>query len=369
MIKKLIMAGGVLGLIWMVGCLDKIDFERPDTIENGIAIQGRLIKGEPSVISVTIRKIFDFSETARLINAREVILINENNQELDLMSNADGIYFLEIPSDNPNFDLDYGTSYKLKVNTFDNRTYESTLERLYPVPELEKLEVRKASIESVNAIGQLVSTEVLDFVVSTSLTPEGFSEKAQVLWELESVHKLTDSPNSYGGFSCRPTLIDEEEKTCYITSSPVANYVVLDGTTFSGERVDEYSIFQSTFNTNFAEGYYLNVFQQSLSPTAYNYWAQVNSVVNRTGDIFEAPAGKVVTNFKNIENPDDEVYGYFYVTEQREGRVYVSPELANNPTRRCPAVVPAGGTPPSDCCNCLSLTGRSTIQRPIWWVE
>lgn len=58
---------GCLFLVW-AGCLDKIEFDRPDTIDSGIAIQGKLVKGSPSTIRVSIRKVFNFKEAKRLLN-------------------------------------------------------------------------------------------------------------------------------------------------------------------------------------------------------------------------------------------------------------------------------------------------------------
>ena len=37
--------------ILISGCLDQIDFDRPDTIEDGVAIQGKLVRGTPNYIS------------------------------------------------------------------------------------------------------------------------------------------------------------------------------------------------------------------------------------------------------------------------------------------------------------------------------
>ena len=52
-------------LAW-AGCLDKIEFERPETIDNGIAIQGKLVKGNPNSIRVSIQNLFNFKVTISL---------------------------------------------------------------------------------------------------------------------------------------------------------------------------------------------------------------------------------------------------------------------------------------------------------------
>ena len=115
-----------------------------------------------------------------------------------------------------------------------------------------------------------------------------------------------------------------------------------------------------------SEGYYLRVFQQSVTDDAFEYWSQVNQVASRTGSLFEAPAGRVKSNITNVNDPEEETFGYFYATEEREIRVFVEPSLAGNPSITCPGALNQGGGAPSNCCNCLTVA-NSTTERPSWW--
>lgn len=357
-----------IGIFGLSSCLEEISFTQPEAIDDGIAIQGKLVKGDPSIVSVTLRKTFDFAEAARLINAREVTIINESNNELELKSNADGVFTLEIPADHPDFKVEYGNSFKLKVATFDNRVFESEFESLSPVPQPDNLEVKKTQIVTKDVNGNEKLFDQLTYTVSTPLAPEGIAEKTRILWEMVSTYRFSDTPEAHGQRACRPTQIEEENKTCYLTSAPVTNYVVLNGQTLSMDRVDNYEILNANPTPIYSEGLYLTVLQQSLSPTAFEYWSQVNQVVDRTGDIFQSPVGKVITNFKSMSDPDAEVYGYFYVTEEKVQRVFVSPELAGNPPKPCPAIPNDFGQVSNDCCNCLTIT-NSSREKPEWWTE
>ena len=358
-----------IGLFWMSGCLDEIDFVRPDAVENGIAIQGKLVKGDPSFVRVTIRKTFDFSEAARLINAREVTIINEEDVELELVSKADGIFTLEIPKDHPNFKVEFGNSFKLRVSTFDNRVFESSLENLFQVPKPEKLEAKRTQIEIVDVNGIEKLFDQITFTINSPLKPENSSDNAKVLWEMLTTHKLTDSPNAYSRFACFPTRIEEFSQTCYLSGAPSTNYIAVDGPQLNSDRVDNFELLSTGITPNYSEGFYLTVLQQSLSQSAYDYWAQVNLVVDRTGDIFQPPAGKVITNFTNINDPKDDIFGYFYVTDEEVIRVFVSPELAGNPAVICPSPTDMNGRADNDCCNCTSIGGANSTIKPSWWIN
>jgi hypothetical protein len=99
-----------------------------------------------------------------------------------------------------------------------------------------------------------------------------------------------------------------------------------------------------------------------------DYWNQVNTVVSREGDIFQDPVGKVPSNFKNADTDDEDVFGFFYATEQEVIRIFVSPEEANNPNKWCPQPLTEGGQAPSDCCDCSTEIGSSTF-KPSWWIQ
>ena len=357
-----------IGLFWLSGCLDEIDFSSAETIDSAIAIQGKVVKADPSYISVTIRGVFNFQDVPRLLDAREVTVEDESGNRVALPTRSDGVFYLEVPDNDPNFKIDYGKSYKLNVSTFDNRNYSSSLEALLPAPTPENLTVKKTQLETIDVNGNTNLFDQLTYSISTPLKPVNSEQNARILLEFESTYQFTDTPESYGTRACRPTRIDEQSKICYITASPLTNYVSINGADLSVDRIDDFEVLNTGISTIYAEGFYLTVSQQSLTETAYAYWSQVGNVVARTGDLFQAPAGKVITNFVNLEDPKDNIFGYFYSTEETIRRVFVDPGLADNPSLPCPAPPSEGGQAPSDCCNCSSIPNSSTI-RPVWWIN
>ncbi len=356
------------GIIGFSSCLDEIDFSGADTINEAIAIQGRVVKADPSFISVTIRGVFNFQDVPRLLNVRMVTVEDESGNTVELSTRADGIYSLEVPDGDPNFTIDYGKSYKINVSTFDNRNYSSSLEELLPAPQIEELTARSTQIESVDVNGNVNTFDQITYAVNTSLTPPNSTENSRLLWEYFFTYQFTDSPESYGFRACFPITLDEVAKSCFVSTSPITNYVTLNGQEVSVNRIDNFEILNSAITPIYAEGLYLTVLQQSLTETAFDYWTQVGNVVSRTGDFFQAPAGRVVTNLVNIDDPSDDVFGYFYATEETTRRVFVSPELSGNLPLRCPAPTTQDGRAPSDCCNCTSLANSTTV-RPPWWIN
>lgn len=361
-----------LGLILInITCVDQIDFERPETIEGGIAIQGKLTKGNPSFVNLSIRKVFGFKFDSgpRQIAAQSVHLIDEDKNQLELSSIEAGIYTLEIPDNHPTFKVDYGKAYKVNIVLRDGRTFESTYDTLYAVPLPTDLKANKQSVSSINAIGDLVLEDVISFKISTPYSIPDNNRKSYFLWEMESVHQQKDTPDFYSSCRFPATPTSQESKICYVTLEPVNNYKVLNTNLLAGNAIADFELLEVLANTyTLAEGYYLTAYQQSVSAAAYEYWEKVGQLVNRNGTIFEPPAGQTNSNIFNPDNPKEEVFGFFFATESQIIRVYVPPALANTPSSICPARPNIDGSGPGNCCNCLTEE-NSTILKPDWWIE
>lgn len=350
-------------------CIDTIDFAQPEAIQGAITIQGKLTKGNPSQIEVRIGEVFNFSETPRLIDAKYVELIDDRGNKLNLPSKVQGIYKLDILGEEA-LKVEYGKGYQIKTELNNGQLYESTFDTLYPVTTPLRLSSQKTQEIRTNALGIRDTAKFIAFNIST-LFPKFEGQKVNLLWEMESTFKLTDSPRSYSRCprDCQTTSIDRLPKTCFVTINPIQNYKTLKASSLSGDEVMDFNVLTENANSFiFAEGLYLTVFQQSLSESAYEYWSIVAQLTNRSGDIFEAPAGRITSNIRNVEDSKAAVFGYFYATESTMQRIYVAPALADFPKFVCPVLPNPDGSGPGNCCDCLCEL-NSTIEQPVWWVE
>ena len=351
----------------ITGCLDSIDFEQPDTINDRIAIQGKLVKGSPSFVQVTIRRVFDFKAAPRLISARAVTLSDELGNTISLSTRAEGIFFKEIQADDPNIKIDFDKSYKIIVEIFDGQIFESTLETILPTPTPTELKVKRIQKDIIGPTGEIITRDnFVGFTIDTPLEVSPGLGNVKLLWELEATYKITDTPETHGRSECAATRIDAQNKVCYASFSPATNFIPLDGTQLSVNAISDLIIYETIISSIFSEGYYLNVFQQSLTDETFEYWSQVKNVTDRIGNIFEAPAGKVKSNITNTSNPAGETFGYFYATEEKVIRVFVDSILVDMPRISCPGMLSTTGQAPRECCDCLTLE-NATTEKPIWW--
>ena len=75
--NRKVLLGSVLafGLIAIAGCLEEIDFAKADAIDESIAIQGKIVKGSPSFVLVTIRGVFNFEDDTTFFTQDMYLLI------------------------------------------------------------------------------------------------------------------------------------------------------------------------------------------------------------------------------------------------------------------------------------------------------
>lgn len=370
-ISKYLKTFSIFGLIlfYCSSCIDEIDSVLPNSadIDTAVSIQGRIVKGNPSYVSVKIQSISNFSGSLPKVDAKEVTVEDDAGNQLVLERIDRGSFFMEIPDDHPTFRVTFGKSYKVNVATEDNRNFTSSLDRLFPCPEPDDLTVQVVDVEAVDARGNDRIVQQFLYSISTPLTPGDFRIRARLAWKVKATYKITDSPFGPLNQDCN-ILSNTVQKSCYVDLLPLTNQVTLDGPSLGVDRIDNFEILKTTINVLHAEGFYMTVTQQSLDKEAYRYHEQLRNLGDRTGDPFESPVGKIISNISSTNNEKEKVFGFFYATEEKVRRIYVSPELANFPTPSCQAFQENGDLLPRKCCDCTSLK-NSTTTKPEWWIQ
>ncbi len=371
--KRIIKISGLVVLVYcsafFMGCLDKISFPSLNDEQTAIVVEGSLRIGNPSVARISITRLFDFSaDGLKAVNLQEATLMDEEGRERALKEISPGVYETRVFSSDTDFKVELGKSYQMRIATFDGRAFLSKPEPVVKVDPVGDLYVDQTVKEVVDQFGEFSTLDLLSFSVDAPVQVGQSGEAGRFRYVVEQTYKLTDSP--VVGFP------PPDPKTCYVTElTDVTSALVFNANEFTGTanvRIPVVDILRK--NTLFSEGYYLTIYQQSLSENAYKYWNEISQVIERNGNMFEAPAGRIRSNFQPIdENSDDEVFGYFYATQEDTARIYVDPSLADFPAAYCPgppSPQPFGARclPRFPCCDCLLQNG-SSLEKPSFWVD
>lgn len=339
------------------GCLEEITLKNQRFETQAVVIQGKLVKGSPAQVEVMVRRIGDFDgfEADVHISGAKVFLVSDDGRSVQLTEELlEKRYHATIAENNPSLRVETGRSYHIEVSLLNGSQYASEPEILLPVSQMDKSSFRTFDLTQLNEDGDAVTQKYLRFLVGTPLKLSEALEKARLRWELFADIRLTDDVG----------------KVCYYPE-PLRNdqVIVYNGEAFGLERLDTFPIADLLLNFRFAEGLYVTVVQESLSKGAFTYWNEVKTLSERNGNMFDPPAGKISSNIFNVKDLQEEVYGYFYATDQDTLRRYIRPEEVGLPQKYCPLPPPRTPRPgPTFCDDCLLRAGSSLI-KPAYWIE
>ncbi len=342
-------------------CLEEIEFDIPDDQRDKIAIQGKLLKGNPSIVEITVTSLFDFdgvNNPNRQAGA-VVTLHRRNGQQIEIPYFIPRLsHYLEIEVDNPDFEIEENKEYQLRVELADSRKYESDWEMLLPTPNPNKIEIDVVQKQGFGNANTVEIQDYLEVYINTPLKANGASENQYFFWEKEGVHRLT------GGLSSPDT-----SKICYVNHSISNDKLLLaNGKTISGDSASIF-LFDTRIDYRFAQGYYLTLYQQAMTQNAFEYFEKIDELIDRDATIFQTPAGRVRGNiFSSV--PSEEVFGFFYVAQSDTIRLFIEPQDVGSPALFCPPeVIPMAETFDNyPCVDCLFAL-NSTLIKPDYWVE
>ena len=332
-------------------CLDEIDLELPRDERTSLHIEAKLVYGEfSSFLIVRTNTIFDRTAgSSNPVAPRSVHLFDEHGNRMEIPLVGRGVNIANIGAGDP-IEIVVDGLYGIELETQKGEIITSSLEQLLIAEAPAELSAFRFERDFFDRFEQFIKQPFLGLEIELPTGSTSPEIARNFRFDFERTYRVTDNA----------------PKICYI--SEIFN--LDDEVTISTENLGKSSsakfpLIDLFIGPYFAEGCYLNVYSETLTPTAYRYWSSIHELVNRTGNMFESPAGKIRSNFTYRDEPKREIFGIFYATQQNVSRLYISPEFADFPNTFCPVAAPAQ----LDVCdNCLSLP-RSISNKPFYWKE
>jgi len=375
-------------LLCLVSCIDIVDLEIPAGEIEGVAINAKLVKGTPSSISITAQNVFAFDGNSKKTKIISASLIDKNGLQKSLEKVTDNEYGLEF-NDSDRIKIEFENSYQIRVTLLDGRIIESDFEEIQRAGAIDKLDfsVEERDIFTEN-LG-LVSRERAIVNLSSSISNLQDQPK-RLRWYLERTYKLLDSPEYYLLRDPKNNTVFLKNKTCFVSDIPALDNVVLfDGLETNQDKAEfNYELFNGTISDyRFLDTMYFTVVQEAMSERSFEYFSKTSELLSLTGSMFEPKGGKIRSNLVNTTDPEDEIFGFFYATEQIKTRLKITPDFIGEVRAvgpigfnygegrvipLCPGVrnltdenwrpgmCPSGF---NECCDCLFLP-NSTLTRP-----
>lgn len=229
---------------------------------------------------------------------------------------GDGVYALDLSE---SF-LELGDSASLYVMTPNGREYRSSYNALLPCPEIENLYWELQYKETSDPEKSLPGIQFyLDMSGETS-------DSRNIIW------RLTESWEYWASLYGNKVMWDVHNREDFSSSEifkcwksiPMDHIYTGSTRNLSSNQLRKVVLnFVSNETDRLRVSYRLLVKQQSLSLEAYDYWQRMNKQATESGGMYEELPASVRGNIYAVDEWQDEVLGFFYVSQVREQCIFV----------------------------------------------
>jgi len=217
--------------------------------------------------------------------------------------------------------LTLGTQYKLQVTTADGNEYQSDYELLLsPSPPVDSIYYELEIRETYDPDFPIYGIQFYIDLDATNDFARNYRWELEETWEYHSgywiqyyydgtLHNMENPFLLYFCWRTEPIRKIYTATTRYSTSNKIKKYPLL---------------YVSNQSNRLAIKYSLLIKQYSLSNAAYDYWDQLKKQNQESGGLYETQPARVRGNISNINDPGEEVLGFFYISSVTKKRIFVT---------------------------------------------
>ncbi|WP_422005971.1 DUF4249 domain-containing protein [Roseivirga pacifica] len=293
---------------------DSIEYERLLVVDANISDQAK-----PHQVRLFYTSPIDneIQNTQDVLSGAAVWVEDNLGARTDFFEQDPGYYY--SPED---FAGEAGKSYSLFITTAEGKNYKSTTEELYAAPQISRV-YNKFTIElgdrTANTIpGVQFFIDVDDTSIGSKFYRYEWSDVHQVIVPYPKQYEAIPSQN---GYDIVPFTLDVEE--CYREDN-FKELILATSSSSSNNQLIEVPIkFSDVNDFNVTTRYSIEITQRSISPEAYSYYRKIELFNESNGSLFDKQQGLIVGNITSLDDPEENVLGYFEVSGASSERIYM----------------------------------------------
>jgi len=314
---KLLMVFSAVGLLMQVSCVERYWPDLGGAYQNALVVDG-MITDQPGPYTVKLSRSSSVDAHEWLAYPGcEMILICDDGASETLIEQSPGVY-LSKPE---GIRGEVGKRYKIRINTPEDQTYESTFELLKTAVELADVYTEE-EIQPSETLNH--SLEGLRFFVDTK---PAVNDTNYLLWRMESTYKFQSSyliRYTYDERRLQPFPKPDTFYYCWKTQE-VPELFTYETTQLSEPVLKHFPLhYVSTQSRELSIRYSLLVHQLTITAEAYSYWNSLREQNENQDNLYNKQPYQILGNIKNINSPDEAVMGYFLVAGLSEKRIFVN---------------------------------------------
>ncbi len=335
--------------IWLlfIACVDPSNIDIPES-DNLLVVEGVITTDEgPYTVSLSRTAKFGsvFDGVIGTVTGAVVLVRDNEGQVAEFEEIVEGTY--QSPE---GFRGEIGKTYTLQIETTLGERYSSLPQTINAGPEIEAVEVRYRRLPSSDPVNFVSGVEVY------SQFQDPVDERNFYLWEIEGTHIVRTFPERFT-VPGPPRMAAPKDccDRCWISESLLNQTNIFSDDQVDGQTITAFAGFLQDDGLRFTDKYYANVRQFSMNEEAFNFYSLVQSQIEIDGDLFDPPPARIRGNIINLDNPTEEIIGFFAVFGIQERSVFIDRDLLED-TQRAVEIL--------DDCRTLNT---ATIEPPEFW--
>lgn len=349
---NILITSGLCLLVALVSpsCINQTDFEPSGGVASQVVIDGSITNSDgPHELKISRTRTGSLLMPRPILSAQAKLYDGAGN-EYSFVEEGDGKYVL--PKGVVTGTV--GEAYHIEVALPDGKIYRSAPEVMPVLVAADSLYFDVATVEELNTNGTAIEAEYLRLYLDSEI-PET-TDGPYLRWETFEVHLFSEKVNPFNALD--PTLV------CYVRQNNDPQTVRLLSGGEVGDYISGQYIARRRLDFTFFEKHSFSVYQVSMTKPAFSYYERIDQVVNQVGTIFDKPAASFRGNTVNVNDPREDVLGYFQAVAVDTSHLFLTrDDLPVNILEFCSG-------PPSryspNCFNCL-LFDNSSLERPGFW--
>ena len=307
-------------IILGTGCIEPFEPEIEET-GNALVIDGR-ITDEPGIQTVYISRSSPYNDPRFLPVSGCVVRMEDASGTSMLFQEVENGVYQSEPE--PGF-LSVGNAFKLVIITADDKTYESEYDTLLSCAPIDKLTYKLEKQGTSDPEKFYYGVRFYADVKGDTEESRNYMWTFEETWEYLAYHKLQYIWDGATYYDYSPEL--HGYKVCYFTESISQMAVGSSSLMGTNEIIQQPLYFVSNQTPRLQEKYSLLVKQHSLTRGAFQYWDKMKTQSDDTGGLFETQPVSSTGNICNVDDPEEKVLGYFFVTQVQKKRIMVSEDF------------------------------------------
>ena len=308
------MAG--LALMLLPGCIDPYS---PDIRDNQVSlVVEAVITDQPGNHTITLSRSSPLNDTAFYPEEGAwVFLFDEEGTVREFAEMEPGLYGSWIGAG----ELIRGKDYWLHIETGDGEIVESDAEQMASgCPEVERVYWEFDTLGTADPDNPLYGIRFYLDLEGEEEQPRNYRWELEETWEYQAAYRIQ---YLYDGTA----LVEWEDPFIYHTCWYTGNIPSIF--TASTRALEENRLmrtplhFVSSETQRLQTRYSLLVRQYALSDKAYDYWARIREQNQESGGLYETQPDRVPGNLHHVNDPDQQVLGYFNLSSVSEKRIFV----------------------------------------------